>query len=81
MWSLVTESGVVQNFDNDLHVSELTLQGIVTDPMGKNAAIINGRIIKKNEMVGQYLVVEITKDTVELTKGQEKFRLKLQKEE
>ena len=81
MWSLVSENGAIQSFDNDFLISELTLQGIVADPGGHNLAIINGRVVKTNEAIGQYAVGKITQDTVELIKGQERFELKLQKEE
>ena len=81
LWSLVNENGVIQDFDNDFAVSDLTLQGIVADPAGNNIAIINGRVVKTHEMIGQYIVGKITKDIVELIKGQERFELKLQKEE
>ena len=80
LWSLVTPSGNIVNYDTDLSVIDLTLEGVVVSDKG-NVAIINGRMVKINDKVGQYLVSTITKESVTLIKDQEKFDLRLKKKE
>ena len=81
LWPLVNAGGSVLSYDTDFVVTDLSIEGIMLGGDGQNLAIINGRIVKVNDNVGQFIVSEITKDTVILTKGQEKFELKLKKEE
>ena len=80
LWSLVTNSGNIINYDTDLSLSDLTLEGIVVGDK-ENLAIINGRMVKINDKVGQYFVSIISKNSVILIKDQEKFELKLKKKE
>jgi len=78
---LVTPEGTVLTFDNDLSLTDMVLEGIVASEEGKSMAIINGSVIRINEKIGEYIVSQIKEDEVTLTKGQEKFTLKLKKEE
>lgn len=80
LWSLVTPSGNIVNYDTDLSVTDLTLEGVVVGDKG-NVAIINGRMVKIDDKVGQYLVAGITKDSVTLIKDQVRFDLRLKKKE
>ena len=48
---------------------------------GKNYAIVNGRILKATDIIGQFVVERIDDDRVVLKKGRQKFELKLKKEE
>ncbi len=80
-WKLVTNSGVIVNYDTDLAIADLTLEGIIFDPQGNSLAIINGKIVKVNDQVASFLVVKVEKDRVVLVKGAEMFVLELKKGE
>jgi hypothetical protein len=66
-------------YDEDLSVTDLSLEGIMTDGSGNNVAIVNGKIIKPNDQVGPYVVTAIDIDHVEFLKGSEKFILRMKK--
>jgi hypothetical protein len=76
---LVSSTGMVVTYDEDLAVNDLVLEGIVADASGNNAAIVNGKVVKVHDQVGPYIVDVIAVDHVELLKGAEKFILKLKK--
>ena len=80
-WRLVSPSGAVLNYDSDLQLSDMALDGIISDPSGKNLAIINSVIVKIDDKIGLYVVSEVDQDKVILTKDGEIFVLKLKKEE
>ncbi len=77
--ALVNNSGAVIIYDTGLSVGDLTLEGIIADAAGNNLAIVNGRIVKASDKVGPYTVTLISKDHIELSKGQEYFMLTLKK--
>lgn len=81
LWPLVTSSGAVMNYETEVFVSDLVLEGIIVEADGNNLAIVNGTVVKRNDAVGQYTVSEISANAVVLMKGQEKFTLRLKKEE
>ena len=81
LWPLVTSSGAVMNYEAEVFVSDLVLEGIIVEADGNNLAIVNGAVVKINDTVGQYTVSEISANAVVLMKGQEKFTLRLKKEE
>src|ERR1700733_1043077 len=76
---LVSSAGMVVTYDEDLAVNDLVLEGIVTDPSGDNAAIVNGKVVKAHDKVGPYTVNAITIDQVEFMKGNDRFVLKLKR--
>ena len=76
-WSLVSSSGTIITYDKDLMVNDLTLEGITMGQNDENIAIINGRVVKTNDSIGEFVVKQITKSSVILLKGQEQFELKL----
>lgn len=80
-WRLVTPGGTIITYEEDLISSELVLEGIIFDSAGKPLAIINGRIVTKGDRIGSFVVTEISEKEVTLFKGEEKFLLKLKKEE
>lgn len=80
-WKLVTSSGAVMNYDTDLLVSDMALEGIIYDPGGNSLAVINGAVVKANTRIGLYVVSKIEEKKVTLFKGEEKFILELKKEE
>ena len=81
LWRLVSSDGTMVNYDTDLLVSDLILEGIIYDPRGKSFAIINGNVIKPEDKIGIYVVKKIDQRKVILTNGQENFVLELKKEE
>lgn len=80
-WKLVSPGGGIMNFETDLLISDLTLEGIIFDPSGKNLAIINGNVVKPNDKLGAFIISRIEKNEVILLKGQESFVLRLKREE
>lgn len=76
---LVSSSGMVVTYDEDLSLNDLVLEGIVADASGNNAAIVNGKVVKAHDQVGPYTVDVIAVDHVDFLKGTERFTLKLKK--
>src|ERR1700691_403318 len=66
---LVSSSGMVVTYDEDLSVNDLVLEGIVSDASGDNVAIVNGKMVKAHDQVGPYVVEVIAEDHVEFLKG------------
>lgn len=76
---LVSSSGMVVTYDEDLSLNDLILEGIVADSSGNNAAIVNGKVVKAHDQIGPYTVDVIGTDHVEFLKGTQRFTLKLKK--
>jgi hypothetical protein len=81
LWPLVNAGGSVVNYDNDLSVSDLNLEGIMSSGKQEKVALINGKVVKVNDKVGLYTVVEISSNSVVLTRDGQTFNLILKKEE
>ena len=77
--SLVTSSGAMVAYDSELTLSDLNLEGVLADPQGNSAAIINGKIVKVKDQIGSYQVETIAADHVDLIKDNEQFTIKLKK--
>ena len=80
-WQLVSPSGAILNYETDFLITDLALEGIMAGKDGLNYAIVNGRILKSTDVIGQFVVERIDDDKVVLKKGKQKFELKLKKEE
>ncbi|HSA30431.1 MAG TPA: hypothetical protein P5160_01390 [Candidatus Omnitrophota bacterium] len=80
-WPLVNKGGGVISYDKDLLSSEMSLQGIMVGNDGKNAAIINGIIVKEGDTIGLYVVEQVSTGSVTLRREQEVVTLTLNKEE
>ena len=80
-WPLVSSTGNVNNYDTDLSVTDMVLEGIMFSANGEAAAIANGKVVKKGEHIGELTVESIGKNLVVFFKGEEKFELKLKKKE
>ena len=80
-WPLVSSEGGIVNYETDLQITDLNLEGIITGTGGKKLAVINGRIVKVNDYMGKFTVTEIRAASVVLLKGQERYELKLKKED
>ena len=80
-WPLVNAKGMIISFEKDLLATDLILEGIYVGDAGKNVAIINGKILQKDESIGVFTVKDIKENRVTLQKGQERVILKLKKED
>lgn len=80
-WRLVSPSGAILNYETDFLITDLALEGIMAGKDGKNYAIINGRILKATDIIGQFVVERIDDDRIVLKKGRQKFELRLKKGE
>lgn len=80
-WKLIGPGGVIVNYEKDILISDMVLEGTVVEASGDSIAIINGNIVKLNDHMGLFIIKEITPNAVILQKGQERFTLKLKKEE
>ena len=80
-WPLVNSKGMIISFEKDLLATDLILEGIYVGEGGKNVAIINGKILQKEESIGVFTVKDIKENRVTLQKGQERVILKLKKED
>jgi hypothetical protein len=76
---LVSSSGMVVTYDEDLSVNDLVLEGILADASGNNAAIVNGKAVKVHDQIGPYVVDVIALDHVEFLKGAERYILRLKR--
>jgi hypothetical protein len=79
-WPLVSQGGAIVNYDTNFVVSEMTLEGVVSDGAG-GVAIINGNIVEQGKKIGLYTVQEIRKDRVILMKDGKTSVLQIKKEE
>lgn len=77
--SLVSSTGMVVTYDENLSVNDLALEGVVADASGNNAAIVNGKVVKVHDQIGPYVVDAIAFDHVGFLKGTERFILKLKR--
>jgi len=78
---LVSKNGVINNYDTDFLITDLTLEGIIAGTGEGNFAIINGQIVKVNDKVGKYFISNIDSSAVYLSNGQETHILQLKKGE
>ena len=78
---LVSSTGAIINFGGELLISDMALEGIIAGENGDSVAIINGIIVKTDDQLGTYRVRKVGADSVILEKDQERFVLKLRREE
>lgn len=78
---LVGSTGAIVNFDGELLISDMALEGIIAGENGDSVAVINGIIVKTDDQLGPYSVKKVGADEVILQKDQERFVLKLRREE
>ena len=76
-WPLISASGTIINYGDDITPSDMVLEGIMSDGGGKYTAIINGNIVKPGDNVGTFAIERIEPNTVYFAKGSEKFELNL----
>ena len=80
-WRLVSPSGSIINYEKDLLISDMVLEGIMMDSHGHNIAIINGTVVKEGDKLGLFTIQKIDPLTITLQKGEETFTLNLKKED
>ncbi|MBL8013481.1 MAG: hypothetical protein JNN05_06485 [Candidatus Omnitrophica bacterium] len=78
-WPLVSASGTIINYGQDVSVSDMILEGIVSNGEGAYTAIINGAVVEVGDSVGQYSIKSIESQKVILSKENEIFELDLKK--
>lgn len=61
---LVSTSGYVLDLGVDLEVSDLKVEGIMHEETKESLAIVNGKVVKKGDRIGDFTVEEISKDRV-----------------
>lgn len=81
LWPLVNSNGAILNYESEFLITDLALEGIMAGTDGRNLAIINGRVLKAKDTIGQFSVEKIGGDSILLKKGKRKFELKLKKGE
>ena len=81
LWPLVNSNGAILNYESEFLITDLALEGIMAGTDGENMAIINGRVLKAHDAIGQFVVRKIGDDSIILKKGKQKFELKLKKGE
>jgi hypothetical protein len=76
-WPLISASGTIINYGEDITPSDMVLEGIMSDGAGRYTAIINGNIVKSGDAIGAFKIDRIEPKTVYFLKGSEKFELNL----
>jgi hypothetical protein len=76
-WPLLSASGTIINYGEDITPSDMVLEGIMSDGGGHYTAIINGNIVKSGDNIGAFKIERILPNTVFFQKGSEKFELNL----
>ncbi len=77
---LVSSGGALINYESNVSVSEMLLEGVIEDGSGR-IAIINGNVVEINGHIGAYTVLKIEADRVVLDKDGEESVVQLKKEE
>ena len=78
-WPLISSSGTIVSYGEDISPSDMVLEGIMSDADGNYTAIINGNIVKPGDNIGLFSIERIESKTVFFAKGSEKFELNLKK--
>lgn len=81
MLPLVSADGIIENYDDSLSISDLSLEGVMLGDGDSSLAIINGKIVKLKDKIGDFILNEIQREKVYLIKGQKIFELRLKKED
>lgn len=81
LWKLVSPNGTIINYNKELLITDMVLEGIVAEGSGGNIAIINGTIVKVNDKIGMFVITHIYIHKVVLIYDNKKYTLKLQRED
>lgn len=77
---LVSSGGALINYESNVSVSEMVLEGVIEDESGR-VAIINGNVIETGGHIGVYTVLRIDTDRVVFDKDGQESVIQLKKEE
>jgi hypothetical protein len=77
---LVTSDGRLIKLEPEEGQTGLTLEGIIYDEQGLSYAIINSKVVKVSEFVGDYQVLKIKENKVILIRGGQTYELEIKKE-
>lgn len=80
-WPLVSSEGVLITYDTEFVISDLNLEGIMFSTKEQSVAIIDGKVLRVNDKMGDYSIDQIQPDKVILKKADQTFELKLKKGE
>jgi hypothetical protein len=80
-WPLVGESGNIISYETDFSISDLSLEGIMAGAEGTHIAIINGRIVRPGDTLGNFTILDVQPESVFIKQDNLKFELKLEKED
>ena len=80
-WPLVGESGNIISYETDFSISDLSLEGIMAGAEGKHVAIMNGRIVRPGDVLGNFTILDVQPESVFIKQDNLKFELKLEKED
>ena len=79
LWPLVSEDGRLLTYNGEFLLTDLNLEGIMYSPKEVSVAIINGKMFKVNDKMGDYIIDQIQPDKVVLKKMNQIYELKLKK--
>jgi len=79
-WPLVSASGAILSYDDDLKLEDMVLEGVIYDPKGEKFAIVNSRVLKVSDTIGGFLVAAVNPRSVVLSRQGQEFTLNLKKE-
>jgi len=79
--ALITPDGRLLKLDSVKTGTGLVLEGVIFDQGGDSFALINGKVIKVGDTVGDYTVLGIDKNRVSLFKAGQLYVLETKKEE
>jgi len=75
---LVTKDGkIVSGYAATKSIEDIRLEGIVYDSEGGSIAIINGEVLKEDDMIGNIKVIKIESDKVSLLFNQKEYVVNL----
>jgi hypothetical protein len=78
---LVTADGRLLKLDKEDGLTGLSVEGLIYDQQGLSYALVDGRVVKVGDSLGEYQVMRIEKDKIIFVKNGEPIEVELKKEE
>ena len=78
---LIDENGRYLSHTESLSFDELKLSGILWDPQGASSCLINNQIVKLGESICGFMLEDISKDNITLSKDGKEYIIQLSIEE
>lgn len=76
--SLIDKNGLIR-IPSEIDITNLVLKGIIYSEK-EQAVILNNKILKERDCIGDYTILKIGEKGIILKKGKERFTLKLEVE-